>query len=202
MINILYRDFSCSIYYIFSIPLCTLGVKWSSLSCWRRLRYPTYSAFFTTMKSWVDCSMTNKLSSCTRGASSFYNNTYNVYLLFCFYNYDNADWLFYMLWKWTSNVHGRDLGWLDLCQNPLALLFHCPGPRRQFFSVLGFSCLFLQSLHKVLVRSWMWKNYMLLLLSGAHYQPVVRNVSGDIIDCVTITVLIVQALLVLWFLWI
>lgn len=59
------------------IPVRKLGLKRSSLSCWIHFLYPMYSAFFTSRKSWDDCSMTNKSpsSSRTRGASSLYSDS-------------------------------------------------------------------------------------------------------------------------------
>lgn len=60
-----------------NLPVWKLGLKRSSLSWWTRFLYPTYSAFFTSRKSWHSCSMMNKSSpsSCTSGASSLYSRT-------------------------------------------------------------------------------------------------------------------------------
>lgn len=79
--NTIYKnseDFACCrLWFSVNIPVRKLGLKSSSLSCWTRFLYPTYSAFFTSTKSWDSCSMMNKSSpsSRTSGASSLYSRT-------------------------------------------------------------------------------------------------------------------------------
>lgn len=129
------EDFPC---WWFSVnkPVRKLGMKRSSLSCWTRFLYPTYSAFFTSRKSWDSCSIMNKSSplSRTSGASSLCSRTKRPISTTCSY-------------QWCSNNHHpqtytwfSSLSWLT--SSTLAPPGSSPSSSSSFSVSVAFFCCF------------------------------------------------------------